>query len=179
LNLRHRVANIYFCLQNIQVTDWPKFVNFLNRSRASRLDMRKLILTRGADETWLEMRSAFNRLSFVAELQFPRSSCATVSGVVAACPRLESVVASNISPKEVDLSGLAGAKCLKELSLKVTNGKMKSLGASLGSLTTMLTKLVRNIDFGLRTSQHVQCSNRPKKLTSLNLSFSPYWVWRR
>lgn len=139
-----KVINQVNPFQNVLVTDWGLFVDFLNKCRVQRLDLRRMLHSSTPEDTWNVMEQEFPGLNHISEVIFPKSSMTDVAKVASAIPCLEKIWATSLTPREVDVGLLSHLQGIHELCLKTLPTKMKLVnGLNLGpSFVPTLTKVV-------------------------------------
>lgn len=149
-------------LKNTRVYDWRGFSRFLNKTKSSQLDLRKMLFVRDRDATWAEVITVASDLQHLTKLQLPRLSGSILSELVTTCPRLEVVNAPLTSPP-VDLNVFAKMRHLRELRLKagigilkVENGtkNLEKLSATLKHLSLLTLEGLENADFDVFGTLH-------------------------
>jgi hypothetical protein len=124
-------------LKNTRVYSWTGFGEFLRQTKATHLDVRKMLLVKERDVTWAEIVAIAPNFASLKKLELPKvkiglsllniSDLRQVDGSVlaalaSACPRLESLHAPLVAPP-LDLgSTVRSLVGLKELRLKACAG---------------------------------------------------------
>ena len=103
-----------------------------------------MLYVKSQDETWGDIIKVASDFRFLSKLEFPKISGDLLTKLVSECPRVISVVATNVN-KEIDLDELAkNASGLQQIKLRSTPGPLKLSSGIKGLAKLCLTELVKN-----------------------------------
>ena len=108
-------------LKNTRVYSWAGFGEFLRQTKATQLDLRKMLFVKERDATWTEIVGIASNFTGLRKLELPKLEGSVLAALATACPRLESLQAPLVAPP-LDLQKVVSIPGLKELKLKASAG---------------------------------------------------------
>jgi len=127
-------------LKNTRVYSWPGFGQFLRQTKATHLDVRKMLFVRDRETTWSEIVSIATDFCGLKRLELPKVEGSVLTQLASACPRLEALHAPLVTPP-LDISVIASMTQLKELRLKASAGSSLKVPDGIRSLEAMAPSL--------------------------------------
>jgi len=167
-------------LKNTRVYSWPGFGQFLRQTKATHLDVRKMLFVKEREVTWAEIVSIAGDFSGLRKLELPKVEGAVLAQLALACSRLEALHAPLVSPP-LDISVIANMSQLRELRLKASAGSclrvpdgvrsLEALAPTLTHLSLLTLEGLGESDFDVfGTLVHLQlleigdCTGAPRSL---------------
>ena len=127
-------------LKNTRVYNWEGFGEFLRQTKATQLDLRKMLFVKERDVTWSEIVGIASNFAGLRKLELPKLEGSVLAALATACPRLESLQAPLVTPP-LDLQKLVSVPGLKELKLKASAGSSLKVVAGMRTLEGLAPSL--------------------------------------
>ena len=127
-------------LKNTRVYSWAGFGEFMRQTKATQLDLRKMLFVKERDATWAEIVGIASSFSGLRKLELPKLEGSVLAALATACPRLESLQAPLVSPP-LDLQKVVSIPGLKELKLKASAGSSLKVAAGMRTLEGLVPSL--------------------------------------
>jgi len=127
-------------LKNTRVYNWEGFGEFLRQTKATQLDLRKMLFVKERDVTWSEIVGIASNFAGLRKLELPKLEGSVLAALATACPRLESLQAPLVTPP-LDLQKVVSVPGLKELKLKASAGSSLKVVAGMRTLEGLAPSL--------------------------------------